>query len=124
LALLLLAVIVSVSTAAAQLSAASRAEIDLLLSRLEVSGCEFNRNGAWHTGADARAHLLRKLKYLEDRDAVHSAEQFIALAASASSMSGQPYLVRCAGAAPVPSREWLQSQLRSARAAAKPAQAR
>ena len=110
-----------VSTAAAQLPAAAGAEIDALLSRLEASGCEFNRNGAWHSSAEARAHLLRKLKYLEDRGAVHSAEQFIELAASASSMSGQPYLVRCAGDAPVPSGQWLRSQLRSLRAATKAA---
>jgi hypothetical protein len=79
---------------AAPLSAAVRAEIDGLLSRLELSGCEFNRNGTWHTAGDAKSHLLRKLKYLEDSGAVQSAEQFIELAASTSSTTGQPYLVR------------------------------
>jgi len=102
---------------AAPLSPAARAEIDGLMSRLEVSGCEFNRNGTWHTAADAKSHLLRKLKYLEDRGAVQTAEQFIELAASSSSTSGQSYLVRCGSGAPVPSSAWLTSQLQVMRSA-------
>lgn len=88
-----------------------RAEIDALLARLQASGCEFNRNGKWYDGADAQAHLLRKLEYIEDRTTVRSTEQFIDLAASTSSRSGKPYLVRCAGGAPVESRAWLREQL-------------
>jgi|SRR5262245_29595272 len=100
---------------AAPLSAAARAEIDGLLSRLEVSGCEFNRNGTWHTAGEAKSHLLRKLKYLEDRGAVQSAEQFIELAASTSSTTGQAYLVRCGNRAPVQSGTWLLSELHAMR---------
>jgi hypothetical protein len=81
------------------------------MSRLEASGCEFNRNGTWHTATDAKSHLLLKLKYLEDRGAVQTTEQFIELAASSSSTTGQPYLVKCGSSAAVPSAEWLQSQL-------------
>ena len=90
-------------------------EIDELMSKLEASGCEFNRNGTWHSGTEAKAHLLRKLKYLEDRAAVQSVEQFVELAASASSMSGQPYLVKCGDGAPVESGTWLLSQLQAIR---------
>ena len=36
------------------------------MSRLEASGCEFNRNGSWYTPTEAKSHLLRELKYLED----------------------------------------------------------
>jgi len=100
---------------AAPTAAPVRTEITGLLQRLEASGCQFNRNGDWHVGAEARGHLLRKLDYLEDRrgaSPLRSAEQFIELAASRSSMSGKPYLVRCAGAAPVPSQDWLNAQLR------------
>ncbi len=102
---------------AAPLSPTARTEIDGLLSRLEASACEFNRNGSWYPAPEAKSHLLRKLNYLEDRGAVQSAEQFIELAASTSSMSGQPYLVRCANGAPVPSRSWLLSQLQALRSA-------
>ena len=114
----LLAWIFVAAAGAASLSPAARTEIDALLSRLEVSGCDFNRNGSWYRAAEAKAHLLSKLSYLEDRGMLQSTEQFIELAASKSSLSGQAYLVRCSGAAPLPSRSWLTSQLQFLRAAA------
>lgn len=101
------------------LAAASpaRPEIDALLLRLQESGCSFNRNGSWYAAPDARAHLAKKLQYLEDRNLVQTTEQFIERAASASSLSGKPYLVRCGSAAPVESRIWLTQQLQALRAA-------
>jgi hypothetical protein len=102
---------------AAPVPTAAKAEIDGLLARLEASGCEFNRNGSWHTAAEAKVHLLQKLKYLEDRDMVQTTEQFIELAASRSSMSGEPYLVKCGNGAPVQSGRWLRSQLQDVRSA-------
>lgn len=62
---------------AAPLPATARAEVDALLTRLQSSGCQFNRNGSWHAGAEARAHLLKKLDYLERKNLVQTAEQFI-----------------------------------------------
>ncbi|WP_077037173.1 DUF5329 domain-containing protein [Pelomonas sp. KK5] len=106
------------SALAAGLPAAARTEIDGLLNRLQNSGCEFKRNGSWYGATEARAHLQKKLDYLVGKDAVHSAEQFIELGASSSSMSGQPYEVRCTGAAPVPSRDWLGRELKALRAGA------
>lgn len=102
---------------AAPLPPAARAEVDALLTRLQSSGCEFNRNGNWYAGADAKAHLLKKLDYLEGKDLVKTAEQFIEQGASSSSMSGKPYLVRCAGKAPVESGKWLAAELQQVRAA-------
>ena len=104
---------------AAPLTGTARTEVDGLMSRLEASACEFNRNGTWYTAAEAKPHLLRKLKYLEDRDLVRSAEQFIERAATSSSMTGQPYLVRCGNGAAVPSGTWLLSQLQAIRSAAR-----
>jgi hypothetical protein len=101
---------------AAPLPPAARAEVDALLGRLQASGCEFNRNGSWYAGADAKAHLLKKLDYLEGTDLVKTAEQFIERGASGSSMSGKPYLVRCAGKAPVESAKWLTAELQQVRA--------
>jgi hypothetical protein len=97
-----------------------RAEIDGLLSRLQSSGCQFQRNGSWYSAGEAQHHLLRKLEAVEARGTLQSTEQFIALAASKSSFSGKPYLVRCAGAAPIESGEWLSSQLASLRGTGKP----
>ena len=117
---LLLACAFVAEAAAAPVAPAVRGEIDALMSRLEASACDFNRNGTWHTAAEAKSHLLRKLKVLEDRGAAQSTEQFIELAASSSSLSGQPYLVRCGNDAPVPSGTWLRSQLPLIRAHGRP----
>ncbi|MDR2451990.1 MAG: DUF5329 domain-containing protein [Candidatus Accumulibacter sp.] len=96
---------------AAPTSAFVRNEIDALLSSLQSSACQFNRNGAWYSGSEARDHLLRKLKYIERKDGIQSTEQFIELAASRSSSSGQAYQVGCEGQAPVASQIWLIRQL-------------
>jgi len=100
---------------AAPTAPAVRAEIDQLLARLESSGCRFNRNGRWYPAAEAKIHLLRKLEYFEDRSGVESTEQFIALAASRSSVSDKPYLVQCASAEAVESGAWLSLRLREMR---------
>ena len=104
---------------AAPLSTPVRAEIEVLLSTLQSSGCEFNRNDSWHTAAEARTHLLRKLDYLDGNNAVQSTEQFIELGASKSSLSGQPYRVKCGAAAAVDSKTWLSDQLKLIRASSR-----
>jgi hypothetical protein len=121
----LLAVCLFASQAcAAALPPTARVEIDSLLSRLAASGCQFKRNGAWHTADEAQAHLQRKLGYLVDRGAVASAEQFIERAATKSSVSGQTYLVKCGGNPAVPSGQWLYSELQALRAASAASAAR
>ncbi|MGM9481976.1 DUF5329 domain-containing protein [Roseateles sp. NT4] len=115
--------LVTISANAAPLPPAARAEVDALMTRLQSSGCEFNRNGSWYSGAEAKAHLLKKLDYLEGKDLVKTAEQFIEKGASTSSASGKAYLVRCAGKASVESGQWLKAelqQLRAVRAASSP----
>ena len=114
---LTLSLLAATTALAAPLPPTARAEVDALLSRLQSSGCEFNRNGSWHSGADAKAHLLKKLDYLERKNLVNSAEQFIERGATGSSMSGKPYLVRCTGKATVESAQWLKAQLAQLRAA-------
>lgn len=94
-----------------------RAEIDALLSILEKSACEFNRNGTWYSAREAKTHLLSKLEYLERKNAVASTEQFIERGATSSSFSGKPYLVKCANADPVASSEWLSTLLKTIRSA-------
>jgi hypothetical protein len=118
-----LLVLLVAAAGAAPLPPAARAEVDALMNRLQSSGCEFNRNGSWYAGAEAKAHLRKKLDYLESKDMVATAEQFIDKGASTSSTSGKAYLVRCAGKAPVESGPWLKAelqQLRAAKAASSP----
>ena len=103
---------------AAPTAAPVRAEVDALLGKLQHSGCQFNRNGSWYSGAEAKSHLLRKLEYFEDKGTVKNTEQFIELAASKSSSSGKPYQVKCGNAAAVSSQQWLTTELNAIRAAA------
>lgn len=95
----------------------AKAEVTAVLNRLEASGCEFNRNDRWHSAAQARAHLQRKLDFVESRAAVKTAEGFIQLAASKSSVTGAAYQVRCRGQAPEASSAWLLKQLSELRRA-------
>lgn len=96
---------------------AVRAEIDALMATMNASRCQFERNGSWHGALDAQKHLLRKLAYIEKRrETLASAEQFIDVAASKSSFSGKPYRVKCGSGEPVPSRDWLNRELKALRA--------
>ena len=110
------ALLISLAALAAPTSAPVRSEIDALLGRLQSSGCTFNRNGTWYNSDEAKDHLLRKLEYIERRGTVASTEQFIELAATKSSSSGQSYQVKCGAVAAVPSAQWLGQQLKQIRA--------
>lgn len=105
------------AASAAPTAAPVRAEIDTLLNKLQSSGCQFNRNGSWYSGAEAKSHLLRKLEYFEDKGTVKNTEQFIELAATKSSSSGKPYQVKCGAAAAASSNLWLTTELNAIRAA-------
>ena len=86
-------------------------EVNFLLGYLEGSGCEFYRNGIWHDSKAAQAHLRDKYKYLAARNLFNTTEDFIEMAATKSSFSGQPYKVRCNGGATVTSNQWLRDVL-------------
>jgi hypothetical protein len=92
-------------------------EISALMDALAGSGCQFQRNGRWYGAGEARKHLQRKYDYLQKKDLVASSEQFIARAASESSVSGNAYRVRCPGQPEQPSARWFSEQLRRLRGA-------
>ena len=96
---------------AAPVPGQARGEITHLFDALEKSGCRFGRNGSWYDGAKARSHLASKYDYLSARTTLDSAEAFVDLAASRSSMSGQAYEVDCPGAGVRPSAQWLKEEL-------------
>ena len=83
-------------------------EIDHLLNFITASPCVFIRNGVAYDGAQAVGHI--RDKYDHYRDDIHSAEDFIALAASKSALSGKPYLAQC-DANEIPAAEWLTQEL-------------
>ena len=116
LASLLLAL--AAPAAFAQLPASVHSEVHGLLEAVERSGCEFGRNGTWHDSRAAGAHMRGKYDYLVARDLIATSEDFVERVGTKSSMSGQPYQVRCTGGAPLASGQWLTSRLAQLRAAA------
>lgn len=92
-------------------SEVTQQEIMHLFAYLKSSGCQFNRNGSWYGPQEAVDHLNDKYQYLLGKNHISSTEDFIAEAASQSSMSGKPYWVRCGDAAPVESAYWFRAEL-------------
>ncbi|GHA80835.1 DUF5329 domain-containing protein [Cognatilysobacter bugurensis] len=92
-------------------AADTQREIGQLFETLRSSGCQFQRNGRWHDAAEAVTHLDRKRDYLVRKDLITNAESLIERAASESSLSGRPYLVKCPGAETVESRTWFMRHL-------------
>jgi hypothetical protein len=100
---------------AAEMTPAVQKEIAQLLERIEASNCSFARNGSWHGPAEARKHLQMKVDYMVKRNMLGSTEEFISKAATASSVSGEPYQIKCGNGAPMASATWLTAELKRIR---------
>jgi len=90
---------------------AAQTEINHLLELIEQSGCEFLRNGTWYNAQRAQAHLRAKYDLLAANGQIKTAEDFIEKAGSRSSLSGQPYQIRCGGGAPTTTNQWFGAAL-------------
>ena len=110
------AAVLAMPAAQANTPTTTAVEIDGLFSALLQSDCEFNRNGSWHSAKQASQHLQGKYDYLLKKNLVPNTEAFIERAASQSSMSSKPYLVRCPGQPEVNSKQWFTDQLQKIRA--------
>ena len=110
------AAVLAMPAAQANSPTTTAVEIDGLFSALLQSGCEFNRNGSWHSAKQASQHLQGKYDYLLKKNLVPNTEAFIERAASQSSMSSKPYLVRCPDQPEVNSKQWFTDQLQKIRA--------
>jgi hypothetical protein len=86
-------------------------EVAHLFEYLKTSPCEFNRNGTWYKADTAVAHLHRKYEYFRNRGLITSTEDFIEKAATGSSISGTPYLIRCGNENPVKLNARLNEEL-------------
>lgn len=96
----------------------AQTEINYLLGSIENSACEFFRNGSWYDGKKAAAHLRDKYALLAAGQRIRTAEDFIEEAATTSSVSGQPYQVRCGTDKAVDTNPWLREVLARYRAGA------
>jgi hypothetical protein len=110
---------IAVAVASLALSAGPQAdeEIGQLLEALKTSGCSFQRNGTWYDAAKAAEHLGTKRAGLKRMNRIHSAEDFIRLAGTESSMSGKAYRVACPGKPEIDCKTWLEAELRRIRGA-------
>ena len=100
------------SSLSADVQSKAEKEILHLLQYLKQSTCKFNRNGSWYSANDAVKHLKTKYRYLVKKGLIKTAEQFIERAASRSSMSGKPYLVKCGDSKPVQTSDWFNDELK------------
>lgn len=107
----LLALLLTSTVSAQSPHALAKEEIAHLFAHLASSGCEFNRNGTWYASSRAVYHLNRKYEYLLRKGWVPDTEAFIRRAATRSSLTGEPYLVRCDDDPPLPSEAWLRAEL-------------
>lgn len=89
-------------------ASATAHEIEHLLEFINTSPCTFIRNGEIYAAEKAHSHIKRKFRYIET--SINSAEEFIELVASRSSLSGAPYKVTCKGKEQLSS-PWLHAEL-------------
>ncbi len=96
-------------TPASFAEASYRIEINHLLNYVKNTKCLYERNGDQHNGVDAYKHISKKYKYFEDD--IQSAEDFIRLSATQSSISGKKYYIICPNKNRVESSKWLLKEL-------------
>jgi hypothetical protein len=84
-------------------------EIDLLIRYIQDSDCQFIRNGKEYSSQGAVKHILRKYNYFKKK--ILTAEDFIEFCASQSTISNQPYRIRCPGQPLIESKHWLRIEL-------------
>jgi hypothetical protein len=84
-------------------------EVQYLLSYIGNSSCEFYRNGTWSDAKTAQTHVRTKYDWALGK--IATTRDFIELAATKSSFTGQAYQVRCGQAPPLASNAWLNEEL-------------
>ena len=87
------------------------AKIESLISHIEsLHDATFLRNGSDYTAKNA-AKFLRG-KWDANKKEIHSANDFISKAATKSSTTGKPYVIRLKGGVETPCADYLNAQLK------------
>jgi len=103
----LLSFLLFYSSVAAQ--ADYKTEIAHLLEYVKTTECKYIRNGTYHDGVKAATHIKSKYDYFKND--IASAEDFIRLSATKSTMFGNKYYIKCSGSPKIESRVWLLQEL-------------
>lgn len=90
-----------------------RHEVDHLIKFVKSTSCQINRNGHYHDGEKALAHIQQKYDYF--RKKIGTTEQFIEYSATKSTMSGRSYIVKCGNQTPQETKDWLLDELKKYR---------
>ena len=94
-----------------EFATSEKAKIEALITRLGgLTDATFIRNGSDYDSLTAAKFLRGKWQAHEKE--IKTASDFIAKAATRSSTSGKPYLIRLKGAAAVPCADYLTAQLK------------
>jgi len=89
-------------------------KIEFLISSVEnLKDTKFIRNGSEYNGREAAKHLRMKLRRAGDR--VQTADDFISLITSKSSVSGKPYLIRLPDGKTIKSEKYFRDKLKEYR---------
>ena len=86
------------------------AEVKHLFNFISKSHCTINRNGTEHLTENAGAHIQKKYDYY--REDIETTEDFIALSATKSMMSGNYYTVTSKNTKPINVQDWLLTELK------------
>lgn len=81
----------------------------LIASLKQLVGAEFIRNGQEHTLDEAIAHMRSKWEW--KKSDIKTADDFIRIAASKSSTSGQSYIIRMPDGTEMKTEDWFKKQL-------------
>jgi len=79
------------------------------LRQLSSSGAKFIRNDQEHTVDEAIGHIRKKWEWKKSE--IKTVEDFITIVGSASSMSGEAYLIKLRDGTALTSEEWFRRQL-------------
>jgi hypothetical protein len=100
---------ISLSILSFYASASTEDEINHLLHFVENTDCRYERNGTFYKGSAAVKHINKKYNYFVDD--ISSAEDFIKLSATKSTLSGRYYKIHCGDNTPIKSQHWLLLEL-------------
>jgi len=89
-------------------------KIEFLISSVEnLKDAKFIRNGSEYNGQEAAKHLRMKLRRAGDR--IQTADDFIRLITSKSSVSGKPYLIMLPDGKTIKSEKYFRDKLKEYR---------
>ncbi len=110
----LLVILVFSSMALADDASKTDTEIKFIMDHVKNSSFIFIRNGKEHSAEDAYKHMMKKYKYFKDK--INSAEKFIELTLTKSTMTGEKYKIKLSESKIILSQDYFLEKLKLFRA--------